>query len=398
MTYAKRIYSLLALAGYLLIVTGCGQKSNCNGISFGGGGGSGAGGSLSGAGNACSASSAASGGGGGSTDLLYYLGGGTVIDAAGINSSTFANLVGYTATAFPNGTQLGENFWIVNKRFLYVPGSASTVGGVVFAYAITRSNGALTAIGTGSFATGTTFADIAVSDPQGRFLYVSDLTAGTITVFKVDATTGALTISGSPVPGGAGANQMVVDGTGNHLYFADGLEVFGFSIDQTSGTLTPLSGSPFNLPMATLQADSTGQFLLGVTGADPNVNVIPIGAGTGSLGLPTAFPTVSDPNNLALSANGKFLFTFAVDSNNRPLPIEGFTFDATKGMLTTMANSPFVNLPKVNTGVFDQNGTVLLGATTTSFFVYSIDSTSGTPTSPLPALGVAHDQRYAITN
>ena len=47
---------------------------------------------------------------------------------------------------------------------------------------------------------------------------------------------------------------------------------------------------------------------------------------------------------------------------------------------------------------FDQNGTVLLGVTTTSFFVYSIDSTSGTPTSPLPALGVAHDERYAITN
>lgn len=50
MKYAKRIFPLLAVAGYLLIVAGCGQKSNCSGISFGGAGSSGGSAGLSGPG------------------------------------------------------------------------------------------------------------------------------------------------------------------------------------------------------------------------------------------------------------------------------------------------------------------------------------------------------------
>lgn len=399
MRYAKQVASLLVVAGSLLLLAACGQKANCSGITFGGTGSGSAGGGINGSGSVCgTGSSNNNGGGGSSTDLLYYLGGGTVIDAASVSSTTFANLTGYTPIAFPNGAQLGENFTIVNKKFLYVPLVLPPGGGAVLGYAISRGTGALTQIGSNSFPTGSANANIAISDPQGRFLFVSDTDGGTISVFKIDSTTGALTASGSPVSTGGGPHAMIVDGTGTYLYFATGIFVFGFSIDQTAGTLTPLFSSPFNLPMVALQPDSTGQFLVGVTGFDTSVSVIPIGAGTGILGIPTTFPSVSAPGSLAMSPNGKFLFTFAVDGLNRPLPIEGFTFDETTGTLTEMASSPFVNLPKVNTGLFDPNGTSLLGVTVTSFFIYSIDATTGAPTSPLPSLGVAHDERYAITN
>jgi 6-phosphogluconolactonase (cycloisomerase 2 family) len=402
MKYANRIFSLLAIAGYLLIVAGCGQVSNCKGITFGGSGGSsgGAGGGLSGAGNACSAGSGGNGGAGGSgtaSDLLYYLGGGTVIDVAGLTSTTFANVTGYTPAGFPNGTTLGLNFSIVKQKYLYVSATAPTGGGEIIGYAITRGSAALTPLGSSPFATSTPHADVAVSDPQGRFLFVSDIAAANITVFKIDATTGSLTATGTPITG-AGPDQMVVDGSGNYLYFPAGSFVFGYSIDQTSGALTPLLGSPFSVLASALQADPTGKFLLSVSAADNNVSVIPIGAGTGILGVPTTFPAVQIPSSLALSPNGKFLFTFAVDRAGNPLPIEGFTFDVTTGTLTAMANSPFTNLPKVAIAIFDQNGTTMIGVTVTSFIPYFINATTGAPTSPVPALSVAHDERYAVTN
>ncbi len=400
MKYVKPISSVLFLTASLLILTACGQKSNCSGISFGGGTGGSTGGGLSGPGSVCGSGSNNGGGSGSgaSTDLLYYLGGGTVIDAAGVTSTTFANLVGYTPSAFPNGTQLGLNFWIANKKFLYVPATEAT-GGAVFGYVINRATGGLTPIGAGSFATSTVNADEAVSDPLGRFLYVADTTHATIAVFKVDPGTGALTPSGTPIQTIGGPTKMTVDGTGTYLYFATGDSIFGFHIDQTSGTLTPLSNSPYVIQMDVVQADVAGKFLVGLSGlGDANVYVIPIGLGTGILGVPTAFPTVQAPGALALSPTGKFLFTFAVDRSNRPLPIEGFTFDDTTGTVTEMTGSPFLNLPKVNSGIFDQTGGTLLGVTTTSFFAYFVDSNTGTPTSPTPSLGVAHDERFAITN
>ncbi len=399
MRYVKHTSLLLIVVASLLVLAGCGQAANCNGITFGGSGSGSGGGGLNGPGSVCGPGSNGGGGGGGATDILYYLGGGTVIDAANLTSSTFANVVGYTPVGFANGTQLGENFWIVNKKYLYVPTTAPTGGGVL-AYAITRATAALTPLTSSPFATSTINADIAVSDPQERFLFVSDTISASIAVFKIDLTTGSLTASGSPASTGGAPNHLLVDGTGTYLYFPNGGMVYGFSIDQTSGALTPLFNSPFNLPMTSLQADPTGQFLLGVTGSsgDNNVYVIPIGAGTGTLGVPTAVATVSVPQNLALSPNGKFLFTFAVNTTNQPLPIEGFTFDATMGTLTAMANSPFLTLPKVAAGQFDQNGTALIGLTVTSFTAYSIDAVTGAPTSPTPSLGVAHDERFAVTN
>ena len=402
MKYTKHISSFLFVALSLLLLTACGQNSNCSGITFGGGSGGSSGGGLSGPGGSVCGPGSGNGGGGGSgssTDLLYYLGGGTVIDVASVTSTSFANVAGYTPIAFPNGTQLGLNFGIVSKKFLYVPVTESS-GGAVLGYTINRATAALTPIGSGSFATSTVSADIVASDPQGRFLYVVD-SQGHIAVFKIDPGTGVLTASGSPMQLNGASAQITVDGTGTYLYFNSGSisgSIYGFSIDQTSGALTALPSSPFNLQIGSLQADPTGKYLVGVAGfGDPNVYVIPIGVGTGALGVPTGFPAIQAPDSVALSPTGKVLFTFSVDNLNRPLPIGGFTFDDTTGTITEMTGSPFVNLPKVNTGLFDQNGGTLLGVTGTSFFVYTIDAT-GTPTSPIPSLGTAHDERYAFTN
>jgi len=406
MKHGIRTFALLVVAALFLALAGCGQNSNCSGITFGNGsGGSATGGVNNSGGSVCGPGSNNNGGGAG-VAILYYLGIGPVVDAATVTSTTFANIVGYTPAAFPSGTGFGENFWIVNKKFLYVPiTTAGTPGtGGISAYAITRSNGALTAMTQSPFLTATPHTDIVVGDPAGKFLFAADTADGEIAVFQIDPNTGALTaVAGSPFPAGGGApNHMVVDGTGTYLYYASGGQTYALSINQTSGALTPLFLSPFNVPMAQLAADPTGHFLFGVTaapvGTDDNVYVIPIGQGTGNLGNAVSFPTTSTPDNLALDPSGKFLFTFALDLTGHALPIEGFTFDATTGNLTTMSGSPFSSLPGAAAGQFDQGGSILIGATASSFIVYNVSTTTGTPTSTIPALGAAHDERFTVTD
>ncbi|HWX91295.1 MAG TPA: beta-propeller fold lactonase family protein [Terriglobales bacterium] len=403
MKHRSAIFALsLLLLAACLILASCGVSSNCNGLTFGGGGGSGSGGTFNTGGSVCGPGTGH--GGGSVADIVYYLGNGPLIDAAGVNGSTFANITGYTPVGFPNSTGFGENFWIVNKKFLYIPVTppATPAAGAVWAYTITRSSGALSVIGSSPFPTSQRNADIAVSDPQGRFLFVSDKGDGTIAVFTIDQNTGALTLSGSPLPTGSSPTNMTVDGTGSYLYFPYGGAIYGFTIDQNTGALTPMFPGQFGIPMKQLQADPSGAYLLGVTGngfsSDNNVYVIPIAPGTGSLGVPTAFATTAGPEFLALSPNGKYLFTFAEDNTLQPLPLEGFTFDATTGTLTAMTNSPFASLPKVVTATFDQAGTTMIGLTGSSFTVYAVDANTGAPSSTLPSLSVLHDERYAVTN
>jgi len=64
--------------------------------------------------------------------------------------------------------------------------------------------------------------------------------------YTIDATSGALTpVAGSPFEGSSNPDG-VVDGTGKFVYISDyGSNVFGFTIDATSGALRPVAGSPF---------------------------------------------------------------------------------------------------------------------------------------------------------
>src|SRR4029077_14702777 len=119
--------------------------------------------------------------------------------------------------------------------------------------------------------------------------------------FKIDQTTGALTTTGTFQSFNmVSADSLAVDGKGNFLYAGQGdivtpLPIVAFSIDQRSGALTEIAGSPFNLGVATVHADSSGKFLLGVAGildqsstaTDDHISVFSID------------PTIGTPNPVA---------------------------------------------------------------------------------------------------
>ena len=104
----------------------------------------------------------------------------------------------------------------------------------------------------GSVATGGTLPSSLVLDPLNRFVFVTDATANTVTVFTFNAKTGAISlpaVSTTTLSGSAG--QATVDATGNFLYVAvegtpvtNAGSVAAFQI-SANGTLTALAGSPY---------------------------------------------------------------------------------------------------------------------------------------------------------
>jgi len=141
-------------------------------------------------------------------------------------------------------------------RYLYVTNHGEDT---ISVFSINAMSGALTAVSGSPF-------DLFVDDEDcgsqpfgvaiggsGRFLYVADNGCDAVSAFSIDPSTGLLTeLPGSPyfvVAGDcfAGVNEATVDFTGRFLYVADQScgAVTGFSIDTSSGGLTEMNGSPF---------------------------------------------------------------------------------------------------------------------------------------------------------
>jgi len=181
---------------------------------------------------------------------------GALSPIAGSPFATQANFPGPAGFAFGGG-----------GKFLYV-GMAGTASAnnVVTGFAVDSTTGALTQLAASPFAAGKDPGHIA-SDPKGKFLFTANSQDNTVSAFTIDGTSGALTpVAGSPFPAGGGPVSVTVDRDGAFVYvgmqpspIAGNQGLSAFSIDGTSGALTPLSGSPF----------ATNQFFFGVTVAKP---------------------------------------------------------------------------------------------------------------------------------
>jgi 6-phosphogluconolactonase len=143
--------------------------------------------------------------------------------------------------------------------------------------------------------------------PSGAFLYTSNLGDSTISGFSVDGSTGALTpIAGSPFPYPYGEpDGLVVHPSGKFLYavapFPSGIGPRGvgeFNIDQTSGALSPMQSSP---------------------AAFAGASVTP------------------GPYSIAQTPNGKYLYVLGSSAGK----IYEFSIDTNTGFLTPLAGSPY---------------------------------------------------------
>ena len=408
MGFGKRTFFLVLAAVAMLSWAGC--SGGCptsslasTGSSSGPTGGVTTGGSVCGPGTTTP-------GGGNSAALVYYLGSSNILAASLSTTASFAPITTVTPPTLPSSST--DNMLIVNKKFLYVPMGDSTVQ----AFTINRTSGALTPI-AGSPFSAPGGADTAVTDPAGRFLFVGGEVIGEIAVFQIDANTGVLTLSpGSPFTSFnlISADSMTVDGKGKFLYvgqLSSTNPVAGFSIDQNNGSIAEIIGSPFPLGIATVHADPSGKFLLGVAGIldngnpihDQHVYVFSIDATTGA---PTAvagspFLTTSAPFEFAIHPSGKFVYTFGEDNAGAVGAVEGFQIDTTTGALSALPGSPFTTLPFVSDCQFDQGGgeafcvDLIFGS---KFSVLTTNATTGALTHTVQDLSVSNNFPFAVTD
>jgi 6-phosphogluconolactonase len=145
----------------------------------------------------------------------------------------------------------------------YLYAAAPPGNSVIAAFQINATTGALVPITGSPFGAFDGSNSMAV-DPSGSFLYAMATQAGThaglIAAYKIDAATGAITaITGSPFATGVlSPTHLATDPSGKFVALvgtgASGGALAVLTVDSVSGTLTPVSGSPFAIAAADAKA------------------------------------------------------------------------------------------------------------------------------------------------
>jgi 6-phosphogluconolactonase len=263
-----------------------------------------------------------------------------------------------------------------SKKFLYAVNSfANTIS--TFAVA---SDGTLSLTGAPTPAGGTS-PNMAVVDPAGKYLLVTNNLSDNISVFSIDPTTAALTpTQGSPFFANANPTDILITASGNSVYVTNPgigmVTAFSFS----NGTLTQVPGSPVfsGNGAAGMALDGTGQFLyvanplasnLPLLTTIGNISAFSIDPNSGALspilGSPFAAPEGTGPSVLTIDPSGKFLYATTQGSS---FSIWCFTITSTNGQLVSVTSSPFSLAAGTLFAVFDPN---------TNFFYIGSQSGNG---------------------
>jgi DNA-binding beta-propeller fold protein YncE len=284
-----------------------------------------------------------------------------------------------------------------STNFLFV---SDYINNAVDVFSVNTTSGALTAVSGSPFTLGGgQGAEGVAVDPAGKFLYVTQHNDNLVFGFAIGSN-GALTA----VPGGAFATSTtpvaaVVDPSGKYLYVSNSQDALGsisaYSINSSTGALTAVAGSPFatvvNGGPIGVAVSPNGQFLYaalaGSTGTGNQIAAMTINSGTGSLAAiaGSPFTTGNEPGLIAIDPSGKFLYSPNIADNT----VSAFSIDSSGG-LTQISGSPFMaGSSPFAIAVNSKSATAYVAngnATTVS--AYTIDSSGAlTTVAPINASG-----------
>lgn len=237
---------------------------------------------------------------------------------------------------------------------------------LITGYQVTSGTGALTLM-PGELNTGElTWPQQGIVDPSGQFLYVSSTiinaedasvdTLSGVLGYSIDPTTGNL----SPLPNSpyqmvanGQPTQLVFDPTGRFLYtvLTAANSIAGFVKDSATGVLTPIPGSPFlsesgsNPQTTAIDVHPSGQFLYAFNWNAGNISVFSIDSSTGVLS-PAAGPyaTPSAEGTMKIDPSGKYLYLTAYGTGQSSGFIDSmliYSVNPTTGALKQISGSPF---------------------------------------------------------
>jgi 6-phosphogluconolactonase (cycloisomerase 2 family) len=223
-------------------------------------------------------------------------------------------------------------------------------------------------------------------DPSNTFLYASDFDSGKVRAYSIDSTSGSLAeVNGSPfgssLTSGNGG-PLAISPNGKFLFFSDSVgNLATFSI--SSGTLTPGTGGQDNNQPFDFAVDPLNRYLYVANQSDSSggdFSVFSIDASSGGItpisGSPFTFQDNSGPFAIAVHPNGRFIYSTLSNTQD----VAGLTVDTSTGVLSKIAGSPF------NTGILIPKGIAMhpsgkflyvSAEGVSSIIIFNIDPTTG---------------------
>jgi YVTN family beta-propeller protein len=318
------------------------------------------------------------------------------------NSATVAITTAATGAADPQSIAVDPS-----GKFAYVLNGGGSVAAYVSMYTINATTGALTSIGppvsTDGFGL---YPGVITVDPTGKFAYAinegdpwgyEDGANGSVEMYTIDATTGALTSTGSingtglinsptNCPGLCNPSSMVVDPSGKFAYVVTGVvggpyDLAMYTIDATTGALASIGKIAAGAVPISVAVDPAGKFVYvptasGTPGSAGSVSMYAINATTGVLASIGTIAAATDPVFVAVDSSGKFAYVTNSGSND----VSMYTIDATSGALTSVGTIAAGTDP-VSVAV-DPAGTFayVTNSGSNSVSMYTINSTTGSLT------------------
>jgi 6-phosphogluconolactonase (cycloisomerase 2 family) len=267
----------------------------------------------------------------------------------------------------------------------------SAGGNTIIAYHIDPTTGTLLPVSAAYSMLGTAASGMTVTQDH-RFLYATSFDAGTVSAFAIDPHTGALSsISRLTLPINSEPQTVSVDASGKFAYVAStGIpyapaatspSIFAYSINATSGALTPLSPSPYTLtsspspliadPVANFAFAPNGTYTIDSTGA------LSLTGTTVGLGCMNSYNPKKDFQShptcsVAVDPAGKFVYA------SYPGYVSSYRVNPSTGGLTAALGSPYAaGSGPASAMTVTPNGRFVYVANGGAISEYSVEPTTG---------------------
>lgn len=321
--------------------------------------------------------------------LYFTNGAGRLASKAIIDSNSGQpRMAGYIPTGANNDATFPCPTTDPSNKFLYVGSAVSngqSLSGELQGYSLDPVSGGLTPL-TGSPFPQTAPVGCIDFEPTGEFAFAANnVNSSTyLLTHSQDANTGELTLVNSTNLPGA-PTRAAIDPLGQYLYVgasSDGFSTtfgLGYSINSSTGTLTPISGSPFTLSNlgGTFTFHPNGNYLFMANSNGQSIDTYCVVRATGMLTFAGTIATCINPTPVRFSPDGNFAYsTCSMDVSHDPgsASLESFAVGS-NGLLTHLGSVPLATVASDLS--VDPSGQFLCVSTTTPYMYLSAIGTDG---------------------
>jgi 6-phosphogluconolactonase (cycloisomerase 2 family) len=190
--------------------------------------------------------------------------------------------------------------------------------------------------------------------PNGKFAYAAaslNNTNNQLATYSVNTNSGAMTLINTIALNSA-PSPVAMDPLGQYLYVVtpylggSAAQAYGFSIDATTGALTAIPGTPFQLTYntGTVSFDPSGKFVYMANGGGSTIDVYSMDRATGKLTAVSGGTanTWINPSIVHFLRSGQFAYsTCSMDAAHTANSASLVSYSVgSDGKLTTIGNSP----------------------------------------------------------